>query len=842
MSSQNTLLRSLSSRFENGPKANGRHIAFWHDPAGDNADSVDELAAQLENVKVIRIAGDEFAVKYRLLVEEPNQAFIVYRTGETPQGIANWLLDLEYAYGIFTADKTELIGEDLGLNDPSARAVIARYPAFFKAADRRERLKKRLSAEDDETLVLAKMCAVLLKTKQHSLNELTQSLLVEASQEDTSGLKLLEDFDLLDFYWKGVELTYGYTGVNPTFDDFILWIYQSAHEGFGADIPSRNIEIDYSRWRDSNSSGDALARLAGRSESLLQIPASLESQDWSDLLDSDAFESIDQKIISDLAVGITNKTISPRQVADAQRRREATFWYSRYELQYTAIRSASELLDQIEKFDPSMASFDDGLQRYVANWSEIDQLYRHFIYAYRGVEDNKVLAPLALQVENFYTNNYIGPLATAWQQQIDNIELWNSVAFRSQRDFFNVFVKPIIEKGRRVVVIISDALRFEVAEELAVQLRRYRDDRSNVGFEAVLEPTLGVLPSYTQMGMAALLPHETLGFTGVKALTEVDGQKADGTVNRSKILQAHGGIAIQAEEILGYTSKELRTLAQEQKFMYVYHNRIDSTGDKIMTERQVFNAAQESIDELIRLTKKFASADVGSILITADHGFLFQDRELDESDYLSVEPQGDKIHDRDRRRVIGHGLKADSAFRHFTPTQLGLSSDFEVLIPKGTKRLKLQGSGARYVHGGATLQEIVVPVINIRHSDSGKSTVRPVSIVIQQKSPNISTGVLVVEIHQSEPVSDKVHGLELRAGIYYGDELLSNQVMLKINSESSDPRERYFPAKMALRSETDIYNNKDVEFRLEEQIPNTNQWRLVSKAVYKLKRAFQADF
>jgi len=842
MSDQDTLLRSLSSRLANGPKSNGRHIVFWHDPAGDNSERVDELAAELGNVKVIRVAGDEFAIKYRLLVEEPNQPFIVYRTGDIPQGVANWLLDLEYAYGLFTADKTELIGEDLGLKDSAARAVIARHHAFFNAADRRERLKKRLSAGDDQILVLAKMCAVLLKTKQHSLSELTRQLLVEAADDESLGLDLLVDFDLIDFYWEGVKSTYGYTSLTPTLDDFILWIYRSANEGFASDTQGRNIEIDYSRWRDSNSSEIAMARLAGKSEESLQIPSSLESLDWKDLLDNDTFECIDQKIISDLADGVANKTITSRDVYEADRQRRSTFWYSRYKSLYTAVRSASELLAAIDEFDPFMSGFDDGLHRYVSTWSQMDLLYRHFMGAARSVDDNKALSPLAVKVENFYTNKYVGPLATAWQAQVDNIDVWKSNAVRSQRDFFNVYVKPLTDKGRRVVVIISDAMRFEVAEELAVQLRRYKDDRSNVGFEAILEPTLGVLPSYTQMGMAALLPHKTLGFTGVKALTEVDGQKADGTVNRSKILQEHGGIAIQAEEIVGYTVKELRSLTQDQQFMYVYHNRIDSTGDKIMTERQVFDAAATTIDELVRLTKKFASADVGSILITADHGFLFQDRELDESGYLSTEPQGDKIHDRDRRRVIGHGLKADAAFRHFTPTQLGLSSDFEVLIPKGTKRLKLQGSGSRYVHGGATLQEIVVPVISVTHSDSGKSTVRPVNVAIQQKSPNISTAILAVEIHQAEPVSDKIQGRELRAGIYLGDELLSNQAILNFNSESSDPRERYVLAKLALRSEADPHNNTDVELRLEEQISNTNQWRLVVKAVYKLKRSFQADF
>jgi uncharacterized protein (TIGR02687 family) len=842
MSSGDPLSRSLASRFANGPKIDGRHVAFWHDPTGEYEERLDDLAAELSNVKVIRVAGNEFAIKNRLLQQERNQHFIVYRKGEIPSGVGNWLLDLELAYGFFAADRAELVGEDLGLNDPDSRAVITQHAAFFNAADRRDRLKKRLDSEDDRIKVLAKMCAVLLKTEQHSLSELTRRILVESASGEGTGLKALADYDLIDFYWGGVRRTYGYPSETPTIDDFILWLFRSAHEGFAADTPGRNIEIDYSRWRDSKTSSDEMAKLAGRAEEALQIAAAVDSRDWRELLGHDAFESIDRKIVSELAVGVADKSITAREVIETDRRRQTTFWYSTYASLYTAIRSASELLAAIDAFTPAMTGFDDGLEKYATEWSKIDQLYRHFVHAARSTEHTKPLEPLAAQVESFYTNKFIAPLATAWQVQVDVIDQWKSSAIRTQTSFFSWYVKPQLDKGKRVIVIISDALRYEVAEELRTRLRRFKEEKTKLGFDANIEPTLGVLPSYTQLGMAALLPHKTIGFTGVKALTEVDGHKTDGTANRTKILQPFGGTAIQAEDLFDFPVKELRAKTQEQQLMYVYHNRIDSTGDKIGTERQVFGAAAKAIDELVMLVSRFAKAEVGAIFITADHGFLFQDSALDEAGYLSVEPQGDDIHDRDRRRVIGQGLKSDPAFRHFNPGQLGLSSDYEVLIPKGTKRLKLQGSGARYVHGGATLQEIVVPVVSVSYADTGKTAVRSVNVTIQQKTDKITTGVLAVEIHQSEPVSDKVQARELRAGIYLGDELLSNEVFLKFNSESLEPSARYLPARMALRVEADAHNNKDVELRLAEQIPNTTQWRLVTKAVYKLKRSFQADF
>ncbi|MEL0625437.1 BREX-1 system phosphatase PglZ type A [Salinibacterium amurskyense] len=843
MADTDPLAKALAHRLATGPKSNGRHIIFWHDSAGEHEHRVDDLGTQLA-VNVIRVAGDEFAVKHRLLVDERTLPFIVYRTGEIPTGIGNWLLDLELAYGVFRADQASLIGEDLGVSDAIARPVVESHPAFFKTADRRERLKKRLNPDDNITLVLAKMSAVLLKTEQHSLSELTRQLLVDEAVGERSGWNLLVEHGLTAFYWDGIRDTYGYAVANPTLEDFTLWVFRSAHEGFTTDTLGRNIDIDYSRWRDSKTSSDALATLAGNAEEALQMSALLEHRQWSEMLESDTFECIDRKIISDLAAGVASKTVTSREIADAVRRRQSTFWFARYEVLYGAIQSASDLLAEIDALDTSMAGFEAGLQRYTSKWFRIDQLYRHFMNAARSTDYPRALEVLTEQVENFYANKFVDPLATAWQEQVDAVETWTSQGITPQRAFFEHYVKPLVDKNKRVIVIISDALRYEIADDLATQLRRYRGEKSKVGFEATLEPTLGVLPSYTQLGMAALLPHSTLGFTGNKALTEVDDQRTDGTAYRSKILKPHGGIAVQAADVKSLPIKELRALTQQQQFMYVYHNDIDATGDKLGTEREVFKAASRTIDELVRLSKQFASAGVGAILITADHGFLFQDRELDQSGYLSTDPQGDEIHDRDRRRVIGRGLKADAAFRHFTAAQLGLSSDYEVLIPKGTRRLKLQGSGSRFVHGGATLQEIVVPVISVSYTDSGKSTVQLVPVSIQQKSPSITTGILRVDVHQTEPVHEKLQGRELRAGIYLGEQLLSNHVTLKFNSESNDPRERYVPARMALSQDADAHNGKDVELRLEEQIPKTTQWRVVEggKAVYRLKRSFQTDF
>ena len=88
---------------------------------------------------------------------------------------------------------------------------------------------------------------------------------------------------------------------------------------------------------------------------------------------------------------------------------------------------------------------------------------------------------------------------------------WQIEKIPNQQGFYERNVDRRLDKGadRRAYVIISDAFRYEAAQELTTELRgKYR-------FEATLSSQLGVLPSYTALGMASLLPHKTLAYRGL---------------------------------------------------------------------------------------------------------------------------------------------------------------------------------------------------------------------------------------------------------------------------------------------------------------------------------------
>ncbi|MGW0177312.1 BREX-1 system phosphatase PglZ type A [Rhodococcus sp. NPDC003322] len=816
-------------------RCDSRRIVVWHDSDGGYATELDTLAPG--DVTVLRVVDNEFAIKHRVLREEPAAKFLIYRSGNVPEGVGNWLLDIELAYGpVFTADRGTLMRSDLGLTAQGSEDLIAQYSSFFDDAKLVTRLKAMPLIGDDLTVVQAQMCAVLLNQKEHSFSELTRTLLIQHAEGDTTGFDAFASHGVADFYWAGASGIYGFTSQTPTMAGLVLWMFQRAMEGFDVSESNkvRNLALDFRGFRDSKRSNAAMKSLASTVERNLDYADRVGEIAWEALKETDLFDVSEREVIRRLVEGIMAKTMSYRAIADAiSARRRDSFWFDDYATLYEGLSAAAELIPAIRNAALHVASFDEGLTRYRDEWFRIDQRYRQFTQAYLTAEFKQPIEALAELVEKAYVTDFLAPLGVAWQQQIETVAQWRTVGLTSQTSFYDHFVAPTLTGRKKAVVIVSDALRYEVADELSTRIRGENK------FSASIDAMLGVLPSYTQLGMAALLPHTTLAHSAEGDPVLVDGQKSDGTANRSKILSAVGGTAVQAKDFLEMKPADRRDLYSSNQVLYVYHDTIDATGDKAVSEHRTFTAAADAVRELIDIVKKLASANATNIIVTADHGFLYQRSKLAEQFNLTVKPQGEQIVKSKRRYVLGRGLKKDSAFTTFQPDQVGLSSDLEVQIPNSIQRIVQPGAGYQFVHGGASLQEIVVPVIQINKSRS--DTVEPVNVDIHPESDRITTGQIVVKLYQSAKVEPHKPARRLRAGLYYGDTLISDEQEMTFDSNSDAGRDRFQSVTLLLSKAADEANNHSVEFRLSEPIEGTDQWKKYKSAPYTIKRAFASD-
>jgi uncharacterized protein (TIGR02687 family) len=817
-----------------------QRIVFWYDTRREFRADFEVLS--LPGVEKIELANNEFGVKYRVLREQPTQKFLLFKDGPEPEYLANWLLDIQLASGsTFRTDQVALWLAELELG-PHAYPLLEAHLAFFEAAKRREKLKAQLEPGDSDNAVLQKMLAVCVNEGTR-LDAMLEALLAELASGSDAKWKLIERSGLSAHFWEQIKRAYGYVSEQPGLQDFVIELFKSCFlsevdPAFKPRLTSE-AKVFIQRWKDSRAHAQAFEALSQHCADLLQVEDRLQGLQYRTLMPVDDFEAIDRMILSELVREVTARTVSAQDVEQWVRQRRQGHWFDRYQHVYQAIEHAAQFMQTLELTQLEMASLADGIHKYTQSWFLLDQRYRKFIFHARESGQASLLQALSQQVENLYTNNFLSHLNVRWQRFVDACQQWEAAPVVSQTQFFERFVQPYLERKGKVCVLISDAFRYEVGEELQSLIRR--EDR----FDAELVPALSCLPSYTQLGMASLLPYKTLQIVeNDSGEVSIDGISATGTANRGRILAqtVAASTAVLAKDVLAMGKEDSRALVRDHDLVYVYHNLIDKTGDTRDTEERVFGAAEETLKELLQVIKKLANANASNIVVTADHGFIYQHHPLQDSDFLSTEPSGDEILYTDRRFVLGRGLHEHSSFKTFQPEQLGLTGSLQVQIPKSINRLRLKGSGSRFVHGGATLQEVVIPVISInkkRQSDVGKVEVE----LIGGGGKTITTGQLAVVLYQAEPVTDKCQPRRLRVGLYSlaGDEI-SDVQELTFDMASSNPREREVAVRFILSRKADDYNNQQVELRIEEPVDGTSHHKLYQSARYTIRRSFTSEF
>jgi len=828
-------------------------IVFWYDAKHELRGEFESLI--LPGVEMIELNNNEFGVKHHILRQQPEQKFLIYHDGPKPADIDHWLLDVELAQGEFQADQGALWLSELGLGAEFVELVQV-HPEFFTAAERRAALKPLLNREDAAGDIRLKMLAVCAGAEPR-LDEIIEALLEELAGEQDQKIGLIQAAGLDGFLWERCGRTFGYQSTAPGLQDFAIELFKSAY-AMGLGQPARftgDAVVFLKRWKDSLSHHQAFERLSGQYAAILNIEQDLHQRDYHTLVELDLFRLIDQKIISDLSGCVADRTISASDCSAIIRQRRRMHWFKDFQHLYDAVETAAQFIAVLDQSTLSMATLAEGVQRYPQTWQRLDQLYRKVIYHTRKAGQVAVLETLVSQVENLYTNNYLLKLNNNWQQVVDR-EPWNSglpgtaplsetvKTIFSQRRFFERWVEPFLFNRKKVHVIISDALRYEVADELLSIIRQ--EDR----YEGQLEAMLSMLPSYTQLGMAALLPNHQIALAENETGTVlVDGISTQGTPNRDKIIKQAAetinhsqAVALRAEDVLAMSREDSRALFRENDVVYVYHNRIESVGDKKESEERVFEAVEETLEELVTIIKKLTAANATNLIVTADHGFIYQNRSIDESDFSSAEASGQTIYVQERRFILGKGLRDHPGLRKFTATEVGLQGDMEIQIPKSIGRLRLRGSGSRYVHGGAALQEVVIPVLSInkkRESDTSKVEVD----ILRGAASIITSGQFSVSFYQVEPVSEKVKARTLRAGIYtLAGKLISDLHELVFELAAENPRQRETQVRFILTQEANQANNQEVVLKLEEQVPGTSHYTEYKSTRYTMRRSFTSDF
>lgn len=812
-------------------------IIFWYDENQELKDEFETLT--LEGIEKVVVNNNQFYVKHLTYKEKPNTKFLLYLPLKKPTNIENWLLDMELANYVFQTKQEAMYAQELELNYDFTN-LIAEHIEFFKSKERRAELKELLGKDDDYQAIRYKMLAVMFKTDNVSLVSFLQVHALAYNDGNERFDRELERYNLKSFYWKEITRKYGYNGDSPSIYDFLIEVF-SNNLSFGKKTGiTKESKILIGMWKDSVSYQSVFKDLSQKIAGDLKVESALNELSLDDIIQEDLFELIDKRIISELVKLICDESISIDRLSQLVKQRENKYWYRDYEDFYACLENGMQMITLIRKYQKAkIESFADGVNSYIQQLFKIDFYYRQYINHFRKAKQNKVLQPLTEKVEKVYCNNWLLDYGNEWQRVIDVTETWHNSMNTSQYRFFSDHVKPFISKGQRLFVIISDALRYECGWEYLQKIH------SEKRFEGDLEYMVSALPSYTQLGMAALLPNTNITVQPKTDNILINGNPTQGIQGRNKILEQLTGVratAINAEDFVKMNSAtEGRDFVKKHDLIYIYHNRIDKVGDDKTSEDKVFEAVEQELEFLMDIIKKIANMNGNNMFITADHGFLYQNNELADSDFSIGEISGDIWKD-SRRYVIGKNLKGDSSTKHFTAEQLNLSGDAEVLIPKSINRIRIKGAGSRYVHGGASLQEIIIPLLKV--TKTRQDTTKQVDVDIIKSTDKITTNILAVSFLQTDLVSEKILPRQIRSAIYADDgEILSDQFTYNFDITEGTERMREVKHRFQLSSKASSkYKNQRVRLVLEEPVEGTSKWKEYKPYYFTLNISFTNDF
>ncbi len=798
--------KKLQSEF-----AAGQRLVFWYDSDASFEDSIDQLS--LDGVSIVRLTEtNAFRTKILLEHEDPTGQYLVYAPFPKPDVAHNHLEDtLEYSKQ-FYADRLSLIAADIGIPD-RFRASLQKKGAFFgigrkntKEIVRRtnefiERAKEvDLPTSDADTIDLIALC-VVANARNVTIDDLMYSVF---SYGDIETQEIIDAFDkagILDDFWKICSTRFGYEESKPTLLRFVLSMF-AVHvcKDFEDSYPDswklflqdsvRNKTSNISVLLDNMMNNviyqeafDAISEVAARE---LDVENVLGKVSLENLTNSTSFMIVDELIIKwiidrelseDKSASLSGMSIP--EICDFRKRKHFGAVYS---AEYEALDAGYSLLSVIG-YEP-VKGLANMAKDYVEHDYLYDTYYRHFIGSIDKVSDSSWFENLKVLIQNIYQNDFLEKAVYAWNAAY--IKDGRTAGLGLQTDFYRT---KIASKKEKTVVIISDAFRYEAAKELA---EKFEDDPNcEVGMDAMM----GTLPSYTAVGMAALLPHEEISLTEDKEHTVLlDGEPCGSTEQREKILQKKNAksVAITYEKIQEMNTKEMRDLATGQEVIYIYHDKIDTTGEKLRTENQVFDATQQSINEIFALIKTLSkSANVYRFYVTADHGFIYSRKKLDPTDKLENEASSAAFVDR-RFIIDDMDLTVEGVFA--VPMSEALRNSAlkrYAMFAKGMSVFKC-GGGMNYVHGGSSPQELLIPALFVK-TQRGLVNTEDVKLNLITDIRRVTNLKIKLDFYQEQAVSDTMKAAVYRLKFVSDDEeVISNEVLLQADSKDEKPGNRIY--------------------------------------------------
>ena len=439
------------------------------------------------------------------------------------------------------------------------------------------------------------------------------------------------------------------------------------------------------------------------------------------VLELDLFEFFDNYILKN--IGDLIGKISKDNLNELLRVRKNTFWV----LNDPKIRFLWDIASRLIKLDLKIDEFNLLLS---SKSFSFDELFNLYVDLQKNDFGFYVIDTYYRQIENLLTdydyplpfNDYLEVCRQKYYKFLEGLneisaKLINEYSASSkikQNDFFKKFIKPKLGKNT-IAFFTVDALRYEMGVELANSLSKPNDLK--------IIPCLANLPTLTYIGMTAILPEANSNFILIEKQGRINVKLHEKIIvnprDRIKWIEeqlSNKILDMTLDEILSKRER-IKPKLKDVELIIVRSNEIDLLGeqDKIYQIRKNLSGM---IKDLKRAIEILSNLGISDFIITSDHGFLFGEELKD--DMKIDAPQGRKV-EIHRRVWIGSGGTETSSTIKIKANELGYESDLDFIFPSNLGSFKKAGGNKNYLHGGISLQEIIVPVIGFSLPVKSKS-------------------------------------------------------------------------------------------------------------------------
>jgi len=432
----------------------------------------------------------------------------------------------------------------------------------------------------------------------------------------------------------------------------------------------------------------------------------------------------------------------------------------------------------------------DYVNRYTQELYQLDMYYRQlqeqFDWSNKQTETvHEALLNVKCRIDSDY-DRYCNELNLEWGRCLEETGCFPSdSSIMLQQDFYEKTYNDV-----KQVVIISDAFRYEVAQELMQEM-------AESIHSARLEPALAMLPTETKYCKAAVFPHQKLSLDKATPTLMVDGKILVSMDDREKHIRNYvpDAICVDYTDIIKKNIEEKREICKH-KLVYVFHDTIDKAGHDATAE-ELSAACRKAINELsFFITHLLSSVNVTKVLVVSDHGFLFNDKEFLDKDKRSVEE--DFLEKKTRYYVAESNQLKEGIIKFPLNKVSGMEDDgVFVAVPKGTNRLAASG-GYAFAHGGASLQELIIPVISA--SQRRKDIHEKVGFSVLGKKHVITSSRLKFQLLQEDMVSQEHCEVTVACGLWSNNKLVSKEETVCLNCTDAKSAERIKNLELVLNS------------------------------------------